>query len=102
ALPGYEQECAKALYGHIAERVEFDILELDGLPYNSPSAPWLAWRFGGDTNFKLRLEQRYVCPQVRLDKPWEELPRSFSRSTYLSRCMRRVSELPGFRPRSVP
>src|SRR5262245_58224674 len=101
ALPGYEQECARALFGHIAENVKFDILELDGLPCDSPSAPWLAWRFGGDTNFKLRLEQRYVCPQVRLDKPWEELLRSFSRGAYLSRCARRLRKLPGFDHRMV-
>ncbi|HEX5083711.1 MAG TPA: hypothetical protein VFY40_16810, partial [Blastocatellia bacterium] len=48
ALPGYEQVCANVLFGHIAEHVDFDILELDGLPCDSPSAPWLAWRFGGD------------------------------------------------------
>ena len=48
ALPGYEQDCAKVLFGHIAEHVEFDILELDGLPMDSPSAPWLACRFGSD------------------------------------------------------
>jgi CelD/BcsL family acetyltransferase involved in cellulose biosynthesis len=101
ALPGYEQECANVLFGHIAERVEFDILELDGLPFDSPSAPWLAWRFGGDTNFKYRIEPRYVCPQVRLDKPWEELLRSFSRSTYLSRSLRRLRKLPGFDHRVV-
>jgi CelD/BcsL family acetyltransferase involved in cellulose biosynthesis len=101
ALPGYEQECANVLFGHIAERVEFDILELDGLPCDSPSAPWLAWRFGSDTNFKYRLEPRYVCPQVRLDKPWEELRRSFSRATYLTRSLRRLRKLPGFDHRVV-
>src|SRR5215470_16483054 len=56
ALPGYEQECANVLFSHIAERVEFDILELDGLPCDSPSAPWLALRFGSDRNFKYRLQ----------------------------------------------
>jgi CelD/BcsL family acetyltransferase involved in cellulose biosynthesis len=101
ALPGYEQECARVLFGHIAEQVEFDILELDGLPYDSPSAPWLALRFGGDTNFKYRLEPRYVCPQVRLDKPWEELLRGFSRASYFSRNMRRLRKLPGFDHRVV-
>src|SRR5215470_9332159 len=83
ALPGYEQECANVLFGHIAEHVEFDIMELDGLPFDSPSAPWLSWRFGSDRNFKYRLEPRYVCPQVRLDQSWEELLQSSSRSTYL-------------------
>jgi CelD/BcsL family acetyltransferase involved in cellulose biosynthesis len=101
ALPGYEQECANVLFGHIAERVEFDILELDGLPCDSPSAPWLAWRFGSDTNFRYRLEPRYVCPQVRLDKPWEELMRDFSRSTYFYRSLRRLRKLPGFDHRVV-
>jgi CelD/BcsL family acetyltransferase involved in cellulose biosynthesis len=101
ALPGYEQECANVLFGHIAERVEFDILELDGLPFDSPSAPWLAWRFGGGTNFKYRLEPRYVCPQVRLDKPWEELLRSSSRANYFSRSLRRLRKLPGFDHRVV-
>jgi CelD/BcsL family acetyltransferase involved in cellulose biosynthesis len=101
ALPGYEQECANVLFGHIAERVEFDILELDGLPFDSPSAPWLAWRFGGGTNFKYRLEPRYVCPQVRLDKPWEELLRSSSRANYFSRSLRRLRRLPGFDHRVV-
>jgi CelD/BcsL family acetyltransferase involved in cellulose biosynthesis len=101
ALPGYEQECANVLFGHIAEHVEFDILELDGLPWDSPSAPWLACRFGGNTNFKYRLESRYVCPQVRLDKPWEELLRSFGRANYLSRSLRRLRRQPGFDYRVV-
>jgi hypothetical protein len=101
ALPGYEQDCAKVLFGHIAEHVEFDILELDGLPCDSPSAPWLACGFGSDTNFKYRLEPRYVCPQVRLDKPWEELRQSFSRAGYFSRNLRRLRRLPGFDYRVV-
>jgi CelD/BcsL family acetyltransferase involved in cellulose biosynthesis len=101
ALPGYEQECANVLFGHIAEHVEFDILELDGLPCDSPSAPWLAWRFGCDANFKYRLEPRYVCPQVRLDRPWEELLRSFSRASRFSRSLRRLHRLPGFDHRVV-
>jgi CelD/BcsL family acetyltransferase involved in cellulose biosynthesis len=101
ALPGYEQDCAKVLFGHIAEHVEFDILELDGLPCDSPSAPWLAYRFGSGANFKYRLEPRYVCPQVRLDKPWEELLRSSSRASYFSRNLRRLRRLPGFDHRVV-
>jgi CelD/BcsL family acetyltransferase involved in cellulose biosynthesis len=101
ALPGYEQECANALFGHVAEHIEFDILDLDGLPCDSPSVPWLAWRFGSDPNFKYRLEPRYVCPQVRLDKPWEELLRNSSRSTYFSRNLRRLRRLPGFDQRVV-
>jgi CelD/BcsL family acetyltransferase involved in cellulose biosynthesis len=101
ALPGYEQECANVLFGHIAEHVEFDIMELDGLPCDSPSAPWLAWRFGSDANFKYRLEPRYVCPQVKLDRPWEELLRSSSRASYFSRNLRRLRRLPGFDQRVV-
>ena len=101
ALPGYEQECANVLFGHIAEHIEFDTLELDGLPCDSPSAPWLACRFGSDTNFKYRLEPRYVCPQVRLDKPWGELLRSSSRAAYFSRNLRRLRRLPGFDYRVV-
>ena len=101
ALPGYEQECAKALFGHIAERIEFDILELDGLSCDSPSVPWLAYRFGGATNFEYRIEPRYVCPQVRLDKSWEELLRSSSRATYFSRNLRRLSRLQGFDHRVI-
>jgi CelD/BcsL family acetyltransferase involved in cellulose biosynthesis len=101
AAPGYEQDCARVLFGHIAERVEFDILELDGLACDSPSAPWIACRFGGNTNFRYWLEPRYVCPQVRLDKPWEELQRSFSRATYFSRNLRRLRKLPGFDQRVV-
>jgi CelD/BcsL family acetyltransferase involved in cellulose biosynthesis len=101
ALPGYEQECANVLFGHIAEHIEFDILELDGLPCDSPSASWLACRFGGNTNFRYWLEPRYVCPQVRLDKPWEELLRHFSRPGCFSRNLRRLRRLPGFDHRVV-
>ncbi|MGH9751247.1 MAG: GNAT family N-acetyltransferase [Blastocatellia bacterium] len=101
ALPGYEQDCANALFGHVAEHIKFDILELDGLACDSPSVPWLAWRFGGGANFKYRLEPRYVCPQVRLDQSWEELLQSFSRSTYLSRSLRRLRKLPGFDHRVI-
>lgn len=101
ALPGYEQECANALFGYVAKHMEFDILELDGLPCDSPSVPCLAWRFGGDANFKYRLEPRYVCPQVKLDKPWEELLRKSSRSTYFSRSLRRLRRLPGFDHRVI-
>jgi CelD/BcsL family acetyltransferase involved in cellulose biosynthesis len=101
ALPGYEQECANALFGHIAEHVEFDIMELDGLSCDSPSLPWLALRFGDARNFRYRLEPRYVCPQVRLDKSWEELLRSSSRATYFSRSLRRLRKAPGFDHRAI-
>src|SRR5262245_1239105 len=101
ALPGYEQGCANALFGHIAEHIEFDILELDGLSCDSPSVPWLAYRFGSATNFKYRIEPRYVCPQVRLDKSWEELLRSSSRATYFSRNLRRLHRLQGFDHRVI-
>src|SRR5215813_4327593 len=101
ALPGHEQECANALFGHVAEHIEFDILDLDGLSCDSPSVPWLAWRFGSATNFKYRLEPRYVCPQVRLDKSWEELLRRSSRATYFSRNLRRLRRLPGFDHRVI-
>lgn len=101
ALPGYEQECANALFGHVAEHIEFDILELDGLSCDSPSVPWLAWRFGSATKFKYRLEPRYVCPQVRLDKPWEELLQSSLRANYFSRNLRRLRKLPGLDHRVV-
>ena len=101
ALPGYEQECANALFGYVADHIEFDILELDGLSCDSPSVPWLACRFGAATNFKYRLEPRYVCPQVRLDKPWEELLRDSSRATYFARNLRRLRRLPGFDHRLI-
>src|SRR5215510_95366 len=101
ALPGYEHECANALFGHVAEHVEFDILDLDGLSCDSPSVPWLAWRFSSATKFKYRLEPRYVCPQVRLDKPWNELLQSSSRANYFSRSLRRLRRLPGLDHRVV-
>jgi CelD/BcsL family acetyltransferase involved in cellulose biosynthesis len=101
ALPGYEQKCANVLFGHVAEHVKFDILELDGLPCDSPSVPWLAWRFGSDANFKYRLEPRYVCPQVRLDKPWEELLQDSGRASYFSRNLRRLRKLPHFNHRVI-
>jgi CelD/BcsL family acetyltransferase involved in cellulose biosynthesis len=101
ALPGYEQECANALFGHVAEHLEFDLLELDGLSCDSPSVPWLACRFGGATNFNYRLEPRYVCPQVRLDRSWEELLRRSSRATYFSRNLRRLHRLQGFDHRVI-
>ncbi|HKQ80570.1 MAG TPA: GNAT family N-acetyltransferase [Blastocatellia bacterium] len=101
ALPGYEQACANALFRHVAEHIEFDTLELDGLSCDSPSVPWLAWRFGSATNFKYRLEPRYVCPQVRLDMSWEELLRRSSRATYFSRSLRRLRRLPGFDHRMI-
>jgi len=101
ARPGYEQECANVLFGHVAEHTEFDILELDGLSCDSPSVPWLAWRFGSAANFKYRLEPRYVCPQVRLDRSWEELLRRSSRATYFSRNLRRLRRLSGFDHRVI-
>lgn len=100
ALPGYEQECARLLFGHIAENVEFDIMDLDGMPIDSPSAPWIAWRFEG-SKFKYHLEPRYVCPQLKLDKPWEELIQSVSRSTHLKRSLARLRKTPDFDYRIV-
>lgn len=96
ALTGYEQECANVLFGHVAQNLEFDLLELDGIASDSPSLPWLTWRFGSNPKFRCHLEARYVCPQVRLDSSWEELLQRTHRASYFTRCVRRLRKLPGF------
>jgi CelD/BcsL family acetyltransferase involved in cellulose biosynthesis len=96
SLPGYEQNCADALFDHIARHTEFDLLELEGLASDSQSLPWLTLRLGGDASLKCRLTPRYVCPQVRLDGSWEEVLGRTRRPDYFAYCLRRLRKLPGF------
>lgn len=101
AAPGYEQECADALFDHIAQHLKFDLLELEGLASDSLSFPWLALRLSGDANFKCRLVPRYVCPQVRLEGSWEEVLKRTRRPDYFAYCVRRLRKLSGFDYRTV-
>ena len=99
--PGYEQECANLLFHHLAEEADFDLLELDGLAYDSPSLPWLALHFSERSDFKYRFEPRYICPQLRLEGSGADFLQSSPRATHLNRCLRRLRRLPGFEYRVI-
>jgi CelD/BcsL family acetyltransferase involved in cellulose biosynthesis len=101
ALPGYEQECANLLFSHLAERVEFDLLEFDGIASDSPSLPWLALHFSGKDSFKYRLEPRYICPQLRLNGSAKAFLQTSPRASHFNRCLRRLSRMPEFEYRVI-
>lgn len=96
AQPGCEQECARLIFSHLAENAEFDLLEFDGIAFDSPSLPWLTLLFGGSANFKYRIEPRHVCPQVRLHG-WraDDAPLAL-RANHFKRCLRRLRRLPDY------
>jgi len=101
ALPEYAQEAASAILDHLARRVSFDILELDGLAADSPNLPLLAQRFGEETNFHYRLTPRFVCPQVELDGDWAAILKRSRRADNFRRRLRQLRARNGFEYRVI-
>jgi CelD/BcsL family acetyltransferase involved in cellulose biosynthesis len=101
ALPEYAQEAASAILDHLARRVSFDILELDGLAADSPNLPLLAQRFGEETSFHYRLTPRFVCPQVELDGDWAAILKRSRRADNFKRRLRQLRARNGFEYRVI-
>jgi len=101
ALPEYAREVASAILDHLAQRVSFDILELDGLAADSPNLPLLQQRFGEETSFHYRLTRRFVCPQVELDGGWAAVLKHSRRADNFKRRLRQLRALNGFEYRVI-
>src|SRR5262245_14826124 len=101
ALPKYAQGAASAILDHLARRVSFDILELDGLAADSPNLPLLAQRFGEETSFHYRLTPRFVCPQVELDGDWAAILKRSRRADNFKRRLRQLRARNGFEYRVI-
>jgi len=101
APPEYAHEASSAIFDHLARRVSFDILELDGMAADSPNLPLLARRFGEETGFQHRLTPRYVCPQVELDGDWAAILRRSRRADNFKRRLRQLRARDGFEYRVI-
>jgi CelD/BcsL family acetyltransferase involved in cellulose biosynthesis len=101
ALPEYAGEAASAIFDHLAERVSFDILELDNLAADSPNLPLLEQRFGPGTDFRYRLTPRFVCPQIELDGDWAAILKQSRRADNFKRRLRQLRACDGFEYRVI-
>jgi CelD/BcsL family acetyltransferase involved in cellulose biosynthesis len=101
ALPEYAQEASSAIFDHLAQRVSFDVLELDGLAEDSPNLPLLAQRFGRGANFRYRLTPRFICPQVELNGDWAAILKHSRRADNFKRRLRQLRAREGFEHRVI-
>lgn len=99
--PDCAQDVATAIFDHLARRVSFDILELDGLSANSPSPSLLSQRFGPQTDFRYRSTPRFVCPQVELNGDWAATLKQCRRADNFKRRLRQLRTRDGFEYRVV-
>ncbi len=101
AAPEYAGEATAVIFDHLAERVSFDILELDGLAADSPSLPLLEQRFGPGAGFRYRRTPRFVCPQVELSGDWAAVLRQSRRADNFKRRLRQLRARDGFEHRVI-
>jgi CelD/BcsL family acetyltransferase involved in cellulose biosynthesis len=100
-LNGEMQRCAIAIFEHLAESGDFDLLELESLSADSLTLPTLSMRFGDTADFCYQIAPFYVCPQMTLDGDWEHVLGKTRRPDYFKYCMRRLGKIRGFEFRVV-
>lgn len=100
-LPEGAREAASAIFDHLARRVHFDILELDGLASDSPNLPLLVERFGAAVNFRSCLTSRFVCPQMELNGDWAGALKRSRRADNFKRRLRQMRARDGFEYRAI-
>lgn len=101
AKPETAQRAATAIFDHLAQTPEFDLLELDGLAATSPSLDWLATWFGTAQGFRYGATPRFVCPQIELAGDWSSLLKRSRRADNFKRRLRQIRNYSGFAYRSV-
>ena len=100
AEPGEEREAAAAVAGYLAGEGRFDILELRGMPGDSPMLQQLAWRFGDDRRFDFRLAAAELCPRLDLEGGWASVRRQSRRGHEFGRKLRKLEQLDGYEYRA--
>ena len=101
APEGRVARAAQAIFDHLAEAGDFDVLDLDGIAAASPSLPLLAARFAEDGRFRHVLTPRFTCPQVALDGSWAEVLKRSRRADNFKRRLKQLRALEGFERRVV-
>jgi CelD/BcsL family acetyltransferase involved in cellulose biosynthesis len=101
SMPGWEQKCADAIFGKLAESGGFDVIVLEGMLADSPTLPAASLRFGDSADFRYQITPQYACPRMALSSSWEETLGGTRRPDYFNYCMRRLNKLQGFEARTV-
>ena len=101
APAGEEVGVAQAIFAHLAERADFDVIEMDGVAADSASVPLLAARFAEDGRFRHAHVPRYTCPQVELAGTWPELLKRSKRGDNFKRRLKQMRATDGFERRVV-
>jgi CelD/BcsL family acetyltransferase involved in cellulose biosynthesis len=101
ASPERAREAVSAIFDHLARRVSFDVLELDGVAADSPNLPLIEQQFGEEASFQHRLTPRFVCPQVELDGDWAVVLKRSRRADNFKRRLRQLRARDGFEYRIV-
>jgi CelD/BcsL family acetyltransferase involved in cellulose biosynthesis len=98
AAPGREREVLERAFEQVME-LEWDVLDLDGMSRESPTAQWLAQRYPN-----LRATEgivrdgrvRYVCPHIPLQGTYEQYLQGLSRRENLKRREKWLAKMPGY------
>ena len=101
ALPGFERDAASAMLARLAADSSVDVLDLEGLPGESPTLQLLAWNFGNDRRRSYTLAPSQVCPYLDLGGSWEEMLGRTKRPQQFARLLRELGRRDGFEVRSV-
>jgi CelD/BcsL family acetyltransferase involved in cellulose biosynthesis len=101
AVPDYAEAGRAGIFEYLAERVTFDVLQLDGLAIDSPSLAHVERCFGDRATFRHTRTPRFICPQVELEGDWASLLKRTRRADNFKRRLRQLRSQPGFEYRSI-
>ena len=99
ALPETAEAVRQVFFEHLTQAAACDLIELDGLAAGSPTVAWLAAQPGA--TFRQRAEERFVCPQIELNRPWPELLKQSKRGDNFKRRLKQARQRDGFAFRVV-
>jgi CelD/BcsL family acetyltransferase involved in cellulose biosynthesis len=99
AFPGLENKVAEMMWEHLVKTAGFELLELDDLAADSPTAA----HFVANQNHRFRcsLASRYRCPQIQLKGDWNAVLKRSRRAENFKRRLRQLSTREGFAHRIV-
>lgn len=101
ALPEFTATVTQAFIEHLSQPERFGLLELDGVAADSLTVAKLAKRFANTGNLRLKIEQRFACPQIELHSDWPTLLKQSKRGDNFKRRLKQARRCEGFAYRSL-
>jgi CelD/BcsL family acetyltransferase involved in cellulose biosynthesis len=101
ARPELEREVAAALLSRLASDEAIDVLDLEGIPADSPTLQLLAWHFANDGQRRYVLSPHEVCPYLELDGSWDAVLARTRRPHQFGRLLRTLGGPGRFELRTI-